>query len=121
MGWQFHSREAVFVQISNRLRCEILNGTYRPNEQIPSVRQLAVDAAVNPNTMQKALACLEEEGLLYTKGTMGRFVTADISVLEKARARMKRETVLSLLSQAKSLGITVQDLIEIAEEEEARE
>ena len=61
--WKFNSREAVFVQIASRLRGEILRGKYQPDQQIPPVRQLAFEAAVNPNTMQKALTVLEEEGL----------------------------------------------------------
>ena len=55
MAWQFNSQEAVFIQIANRLRGDILKGIYPPDSQIPSVRHLATDAAVNPNTMQKAL------------------------------------------------------------------
>ena len=64
MPWQFNQTEAVFLQIANRLKREILSGKYAPDEQLPSVRQLAAEAAVNPNTVQKSLTFLEEQGLL---------------------------------------------------------
>lgn len=116
MAWQFNRREAVFVQIANRLRCEILNGKYLPEEQIPAVRQLAFEAAVNPNTMQKSLALLEEEGLLYSKGTVGRFVTSDSAILFTAKERMKKNCVKDLIEQAKESGIEKDELIRYIKE-----
>ena len=121
MAWQFNGRESVFLQIADRLRWEILGGKYSPDEQFPSVRQLAAEAAVNPNTMQKALVYLEEEGLLHTRGTVGRFVTSDRSVLDAARDRMRRKTVRHWLKEAKALGITAEELIDYIKEEENNE
>ena len=118
MAWQFNSQEAVFVQIANRLRGDILKGLYPPESQIPSVRHLATQAAVNPNTMQKALTCLEEEGLLYAKGTIGRFVTSDVCVLEAARERIRRDSVRNWLRQASELGISKQELIQYIQKED---
>ena len=118
MAWQFNSQEAVFIQIANRLRGDILKGIYPPDSQIPSGRHLATDAAVNPNTMQKALCSLEEEGLLYTKGTIGRFVTSDTAVLDAARERVRRDSVRSWLRQAEELGISKQELIQYIQKED---
>ena len=118
MAWQFNPSEAVFVQIARRLRNDVLSGKYLPDEQFPSVRQLAEDVAVNPNTVQKALMLLEQEGILCTRGTVGRFVTSDISVIESARTRMQREAVKRLLSETRALGITKDDLIKYIEEED---
>ena len=106
MPWKFNSHEAVFLQIASRLRGEILRGKYQPDQQIPPVRQLAFEAAVNPNTMQKALTVLEEEGLLYSRGTVGRFVTTDRSVLALCGERVRREAVHRLVEEAFELGIT---------------
>lgn len=117
MAWQFYGGEAVYLQIVRRLRAEILEGQYPPDSQIPSVRQLATEAAVNPNTVQKALTCLEEEGILYTKGTLGRFVTSDLSILHAARERVRREAVHGWLLQAKQLGMTPEELIEYINKE----
>ena len=121
MPWQFNRTEAVFLQITRRLRNDILTGKYPQDRQFPPVRQLAAEAAVNPNTMQKALLQLEREGLLYARGTVGRFVTTDSAVLAEARERMRRETVRSLLAEARALGITKAELIQFIEEEEQQD
>ena len=118
MSWQFNRTEAVFLQIEKRLKREILVGKYPPDSQFPSVRQLAAEAAVNPNTMQKALSLLEDEGLLYSKGTLGRFVTSDAQTLRNAKDEMQKEVVTTLLAQARELGISGKELIEYIEMEE---
>ena len=115
--WQFNNRDPVFIQIANRLRGDILSGRYAEDTQIPSVRQIAAEASVNPNTVQRALALLESEGLLYSKGTLGRFVTSDRSALDLARERTKRETVKAMLSDAYLVGITAEELIRYIKEE----
>ena len=120
MAWEFNRTTPVFMQIAGRLRSEILGGKYEANTQIPSVRQLAFEASVNPNTMQKALTKLEEDGLLYTRGTVGRFVTSDQAVLQRARELSKREILHDLLEQTKALGITGEELIRYIREEETR-
>ena len=118
MAWVFNRTTPVFMQIASRLRGEILSGKYEANTQIPSVRQLAFEASVNPNTMQKALMKLEEDGLLYTKGTLGRFVTSDAGILQKAREISRKEILHDLLEQTKALGITGDELIRYIREEE---
>lgn len=118
MAWQFNSKQAVFVQISDRLRRDIISGKYPPDSQFPAVRQLAMEAAVNPNTMQKALSVLEEEGLLCAKGTIGRFVTSDTSALETARDAVRRDTLKRLLDEIRDLGITTDELIDTIKKEE---
>ncbi len=117
MAWQFHGGESVYLQIVKRLRGQILSGVFLPDTQIPSVRQLATEAAVNPNTMQKALTYLEEEGLLYTKGTLGRFVTADQAVLADAKEKMRKEAVRGWLTEARCLGISKDELIQYIQKE----
>ena len=116
MAWQFNQREPVFLQIASRLRGDIIRGEYSPDDQFPSVRQLASVASVNPNTMQKALACLEEEGILYSKGTAGRFVTSDESVLQAAGEKMRRDLVRRIISDANGAGIGADDLINYIKE-----
>ena len=120
MAWSFNGREPVFMQIVQRLRADIICGKYSPDEQFPSVRQLASIAAVNPNTMQKALTCLEEEGLLYNKGTVGRFVTVDEAVIDRAREELRRQMVKNMLFEARALGITENELINYIIEEGKR-
>lgn len=119
MAWIFNRREAVFLQIADRLRCEILSGKYLPDQQIPTVRQLAYEAAVNPNTMQKALTVLEEEGLLCSRGTVGRFVTSNETALDAAKEKARKRSVRNLIYEAKQLGLSTEELISYIKEEEA--
>lgn len=118
MSWSFNSSTPLFIQIADRIRADILNGKYAPDTQIPTVRQLAFDASVNPNTMQKALISLEEEGLLYTKGTVGRFVTSDPCVLTEAQKKLKKTVMSKIVSEALDAGITKDELIEFLRTEE---
>ncbi len=120
MAWQFSSHAPVYLQIVSRIRADILKGTYRADEQIPSVRQLALEAGVNPNTMQRAFSVLEEEHLFVTRGTLGRFITTDESVLSEARETMYRETVAQILTEAHAVGLSTEELIRrLAESESA--
>ena len=121
MSWQFNQREPVFLQIANRLRGDILRGEYDPHEQFPSVRQLAAIASVNPNTMQKALAYLEEEGILYTKGTVGRFVTVDEATLSASREKMRYDFARKVIEESLSVGLNADDLIKYIKEVEKNE
>ena len=118
MLWKFDHKTPVFLQIASHMRNEIVAGKYAADEQIPPVRVLAAQASVNPNTMQKALTRLEEEGLLYTRGTVGRFVTSDVHVLEAARERMRRDTVRRMLFEAHEMGISTNDLIQYIQKED---
>lgn len=112
MAWHFTSRAPVYLQIVSRIRADILGGVYKADEQIPPVRQLAFEAGVNPNTMQRAFAVLEDEQLFVTRGTVGRFITTDTAVLERAREALRRETVARLLEEAKAVGLEPDQLIE---------
>ena len=117
MAWQFNQREPVFLQIASRLRGDILRGEYDPEVQFPSVRQLAAEASVNPNTMQKALICLEDEGLLYTKGTVGRFVTVDEKALCASREKMRREFARRAIEESLAVGMSADELIKYIKKE----
>ena len=112
MAWQFTSRAPVYMQIVSRIRADILGGVYQPDQQIPAVRQLALVAGVNPNTMQRAFTVLEAEQLFITRGTVGRFITTDTEVLARAREVMRQETVARLVEEAAAVGITPAELIE---------
>ena len=112
MAWSFTSRAPVYMQIVSRIRADILGGVYQPDQQIPAVRQLALTAGVNPNTMQRAFAVLEAEQLFITRGTIGRFITTDTEVLARAREVMRRETVARLVEEAAAVGISPEELIE---------
>lgn len=113
MAWSFDSKSPVSFQIANAIRLDILTGKYKPGEQFPTVRQLACDASVNPNTVQKSLSILEGEGLLITQSTSGRFVTNDTDVINKALLKMQGEYIKKVISDGIALGITKEKFIEI--------
>lgn len=85
MPWDISSEKSVYLQLIDIIKQKIMSGEYRPGQRMPSVRELAADAAVNPNTMQRALTELEREGLLYTQRTNGRFVSEDAGMIEGIR------------------------------------
>jgi len=118
LAWKFNSQVPVSLQIVGKLRSDIITGKYKPGEQFPTVRQLAYEASVNPNTMQKALALLETEGLLISKGTVGRFVTSDIAVIERTKNEIRRAYMSDVIRQALEIGITKEEFINYIRESE---
>ena len=83
MEWKFSCDRPVYQQIVEQIKGAILSGEFKPGQRIPSVRDLALQAGVNPNTMQRALQALEYEQILITAGTNGRFVTEELSILDQ--------------------------------------
>ena len=118
MTWSFDSNSPVSLQIASILRQKILMGEFKPGELFPTVRQLACDAYVNPNTVQKSLSILESEGLLITKSTSGRYVTSDENAIKSALASLQDKYIERVLTEGASLGITREKFIEILSKEE---
>jgi DNA-binding transcriptional regulator YhcF (GntR family) len=120
MAWSFTADRAVYLQIAERIKKSVLSGVYPPGEQIPSVRQLALEAAVNPNTVQKAFTELEDQGIILSRGTQGRFVTEDTETIEGCRMEMAQQYVLAFLQDIGQLGISreqAQSMIKEADNE----
>lgn len=112
MAWKFRSGLSLAVQIADRIRADILKGEYEMGGQFPTVRQLAYDAGVNPNTMQKALMILESESLIVTNSTVGRTVTDDENVLEAARVKALSSFTSGIIREAKNMSLDMTELIE---------
>ena len=110
MKWEFKNGVPIYQQIVEILHMRVVNGTYPPGSRMPAVRELAVEAGVNPNTMQRALSELEREGLLASWRTSGRFVTEDKEKLETLREQLGRQYVEELFQNLRELGFT-DDLI----------
>lgn len=118
MGWKFNSQLPVYIQIEEHIKSDIISEKYQVEEQIPSVRQLAMDAGVNPNTVQRALSELEEQGILESKRTSGRFVTSNPDVLQKLKEDEAKRLVESMVTRAKELGLEKEEIIQIIRESE---
>lgn len=113
MSEQFDSSRPIYAQLVERLKARILAGTYQSGGHLDSVRDLAAAAGVNPNTMQRALAQLESEGLIRTERTSGRFVTEDTDLIEQLRASAARNIAADFLEKMRSIGYTPQQAAEL--------
>ena len=112
MAWQFDSDRPIYAQLVEQIQRLILSGAYRPGSKLPSVRELAAQAAVNPNTMQKALAELETDGLLFTQRTAGRFVTEDGEAIQQLRRQLCQGILENFIQSMTGLGFTPQQALE---------
>lgn len=125
MPWNLDSSRPIYLQIIERVQMDIITGRYQPGDKLPSVRNLAQEAAVNPNTMQKALSELERSGLIYSQGTSGRFITEDKELIHQMKKELAAAEVSAFVAHMKQLGITPEEirqlLAETIEEEENHE
>ena len=104
MAWDLSDDRPIYLQLMEQLKLGIVSGTYPPGSRLPSVRELAADASVNPNTMQKALSELEREGLVYAQRTSGRFITEDQQMLEGIRQDLAKQAMAQFLESMARLG-----------------
>lgn len=108
----FNNSVPIYLQIVSEIKKQIVSGKLIPGERIPSVRELALTYKVNPNTMQKALIELEENGLIKTERTNGKFVTKDENIINKIKNDYADNLTKNYLSEMISLGITKQEIKE---------
>ncbi len=113
MAWDLDADRPIYAQLVERIQMQIVSGQYLPGGKLPSVRDLAAIAAVNPNTMQKAFAELERSGLIITQRTNGRTVTEDEEMIRKIRAELAREHVDMFFAKMKELGYSEQDAVDL--------
>lgn len=115
MPWSFDSDRTVYLQLMDQIKQRILSGEYKPGEKVPSVRDLAAEAAVNPNTMQRAFSELERTGFLYTQRTNGRFITEDIERINSARKELAESETDAFLQKMYRLGLHEDDILPLIE------
>lgn len=106
MSWNLTTDRPIFAQIMDIISQNIISGKYAPGEKLPSVRELAAQAAVNPNTMQKALAELEKTGLVFAKRTSGRYITEDHTMIEELKSSLAQKKIEEFLLSMENLGIS---------------
>ena len=105
MNWTLSAGRPVYVQLVEQLELALVAGEFPPGSRIPPVRELAADAGVNPNTMQRALQELEGRGLLQAQRTAGRTVTADDAALRALRRRRAKALAEEFMHQMQALGM----------------
>lgn len=111
MSWELSSDRPIYAQLIEQIELKICAGVYPPGSKLPPVRDLAREASVNPNTMQRALAKLEEDGLLYTLRTSGRFVTEDENMVRRVKNRLVREHIEDFLAKMQRLGFAHAEIL----------
>ena len=112
MKFVFDNDRPIYIQLVEQLRLFVLSGKLSEGERLPSVRDLALLAKVNPNTMQKALVELEDEKLIYTERTNGKFVTDDKKLLKQFREELAKEKVNNFIDDMKVIGFSKEEMIE---------
>lgn len=110
MTWVFDNDRPIYLQVMEQLKLGVISGQLAAGSRLTAVREMAAEAGVNPNTMQKALSELEREGLLYTQRTNGRFVTEDKELLEQLRYQLARQKLTDLIEQMEQLGYTLDEI-----------
>lgn len=116
MAWNLDTDRPIYSQLVERLQMQIVSGQYPPGGKLPSVRDLAAVAAVNPNTMQKAFAELERSGLIMTQRTNGRNVTEDVQRIQDIRSNLAKEQVDTFFTKMKELGYAETETLELLNE-----
>lgn len=111
MGFTFDNERPIYVQLVEQIRLKIISGEYKMNEKLPSVRDFASNAKANSNTVQRALTRLEEEGLIYTESTSGKFVTNDEKIINDIKNNIINDKVRTLISDMESLEIKKEEII----------
>ena len=112
MEWKFKSGIPIYTQIIDEMTMRIASGAYSPGDKLPSVRDMAMDAGVNPNTMQRALSELERKGLVFSERTSGRFVTKEDSVLRKLHEELARVYFDEFAAKLQKIGMSKAEISE---------
>ena len=116
MEFNFDNERPIYIQLVELIRIEIVSGKFKKGERIPSVRELALMMKVNPNTMQKALNELENQKLIYTERTNGKFVTEDEKLIENVKKELAKEKVNNYLDSMNSIGISFEESLKYLQE-----
>ena len=113
MPIKFSNDKPIFLQLAEIIKGNILSGKYKTNEKLPSVRELALIYSINPNTVQKALQLLEEDGLIVTDRTNGKFVAENLGVIKKQKEIIINNEIDVFLERMQTLGVTKNEIIEL--------
>lgn len=115
MEWKIDDSKPIYIQLIEQMQLRIIAGIYPIGEKLPSVREMAAEAEVNPNTVQRALSSLEQTGLIYTRRAVGRFVTEDTDLIEEVKTDFARNQVSNFFYNMNRIGFTNEESIKIAE------
>ena len=117
----FDPERPIWVQVGDRVKSDIISGVYPPDARLPGVRDISAAMEVNPNTVQRALARLESEGLIVTRGTTGKFVSHDAAAIAGARDRLLTDAARKYLSVCRDNGADKSEALSILKEADLNE
>ena len=120
MAWEFRNDRPIYAQILEQIEQKIVTGEYETGSRIPSVRELAAEASVNPNTMQRAMTELESRGLIITNRTSGRCVTDNVEILNQVRKSRAKEYTTEYLEKMTELKYKKEEIIDIIKEGDSK-
>ncbi len=112
MSWSFSNDKPIFQQLKDIIVLKIIKGEYPPGAKLEGVRELAVNAGVNPNTMQRALSDVEETGIIYTMRGDGRYVTDDKEKINEVRSAYVAEKIDGFLNSVGELGLDKKEILD---------
>lgn len=115
MSWNFDEKSPIYIQIAKHIKMKIISQEIKSGNQLPTVRELAEEAGVNPNTMQRAFSELEQEGMVFSKRTSGRFVTEDEKLIKQKRHELATEELQSFVQNMHHIGFDTSDIIAVLE------
>ena len=115
MNFVFDNNIPIYIQLVEQVKIYIISGNIKSGDRLPSVRELALQTKVNPNTMQKALVELEELGLIYTERTNGKFVTDNKKLIDELREKYAGELTLNYISNMKKIGLDNDEIFKYLE------
>ena len=121
MRWEFHNDAPIYAQLMERIERMIVSGALSPGEKLPAVRVFAMEAGVNPNTMQKALTELERKGLIFSQRTAGHFVTEQAEQISKARMQLATDQTVRYLRDMSELGYTHAQVAQVLQKHVSQE
>ena len=118
MEWKFRVDQPIYAQLVQQIQLAIVSGQLPPGSRLAPVRDLATEAGVNPNTMQRALQELERTGMVYSQRTAGRFVTEDVAVIEAVKRAHAQELLTDFLAGMKKIGCSREEILALLQKEE---
>ena len=121
MNWNFSNDAPIYSQLIEHIKAAIVTGQFAPGQRLPSVRDIAAEAGVNPNTMQRAFSELEREGLVYSQRTAGRFVTEDETRIGETKRDLAQRHVAVFMEAMRSLAISREETLSLLEAEFGKE
>lgn len=115
MSWKFDEKSPIYVQIAQHIKMQIISQEIKIDDQLPTVRELAEEAGVNPNTVQRAFSELEREGMVYSQRTSGRFVTEDTDLIMQKRREVAEAELQSFVNNMQKMGFQIDNIVSVLE------